>query len=44
MILKMRHDVSEKTELDSKTIAERLPFNFSKASEPAAKCEHKQAK
>jgi hypothetical protein len=38
MILKMRHDVSEKTELDSDTIAERLPFNFSKASEPA-KCE-----
>jgi hypothetical protein len=38
MILKMRHDFSEKTELDSKEIAERLPFNFSKASEPA-KCE-----
>ena len=35
MILKMRHDFSEKTELDSKEIAERLPFNFSKASEPA---------
>jgi hypothetical protein len=43
MIMKMRHDFSEKTELDEDTIAERLPFNFSKASEPA-KCERKQAK
>ena len=38
MILKMRHDVSEKTELKRETVEERLPFNFSKASEPA-KCE-----
>jgi hypothetical protein len=35
MILKMRHDVSEKTELKRETVEERLPFNFSKASEPA---------
>jgi hypothetical protein len=35
MILKMRHDVSEKTELKRDTVEERLPFNFSKASEPA---------
>jgi hypothetical protein len=43
MILKMRHDFSEKTELDEDKIAKRLPFDFSKASEPA-KCERKQAK
>jgi hypothetical protein len=35
MILKMRHDFSEKTELKRETVEERLPFNFSKASEPA---------
>jgi hypothetical protein len=34
MILKMRHDISEKTELDRDTIVKRLPFNFSQASEP----------
>jgi hypothetical protein len=43
MILKMRHDISEKTELKMETVEERLPFNFSKASEPA-RCEREQAK
>ena len=35
MIMEMRNDVSEKTELKRAIVEERLPFNFSKASEPA---------